>query len=124
MSAAEALNGPPEPPAAAVRARLGFRRTKPYEIGSDRIMLAELTALDASTIWGDLGTAESEGRMMDAYIRLVLAGAYTPSGDRLFATLEEVQALPARIVVPMAEAIMALTDMELDSGNVDAPAET
>lgn len=124
MTAAEAITGPSGPPAAAVRARLGFRRTKPYEIGADRIMLAELTALDASTIWGELGSAESEGRMMDAYIRLVLVGAYTPSGETLFSSLEEVQALPARVVMPMAEAIMALTDMELDSGNAAAPAET
>ena len=58
-------------------------------------------------------------------MEIVAAGARTAAGDKLFESVKEVRNLPARLVVPMAQTIMDLSDLGLDSGkSEDDPPET
>lgn len=119
MTAPQPIATPEMAGADALRQRLGFRRSREHVIGGTTVLLVELSALDAGAIWGELADAEHAGRMLDAYVRLVLVGVCSPAGERLFATLDEVEALPARVVTELAEIIMELTDLGVDSGKVE-----
>ena len=99
----------------ALREKLAYRRTRIFQFEDGEVLLTELTAGEASQVWSELTEAELSGNGLDAYCHIVLLGAREPSGDALYATIADVRALPARLVVPMAQAIMDLTEIGLES---------
>ncbi len=113
----------PVPP--TLREKLGFRRSKVFAFDGGEVLLSELTAGEAAAIWCALTDAETAGRDLDGYMEIVAAGARTAAGDKLFESVEEVRNLPARLVVPMAQTIMDLSDLGLESGKGEGdPPET
>ncbi len=105
--------------------QLSALRTERYKTDGLVIELVELTAAQATAIWGELGDLEDAGRLIDVYKLLVLHGAHNSDGDRVFLEREQLDRLPVRHLVPMGEAMLRVCDMGLDSGNAEGdPAET
>ncbi len=117
MESVTAIAGPP------LAQKLWQRRSETFDVDGTTIQLTELSALDAAAVWGELEGAEQSGRLVDAYTLIILHGALTAGGSPVFSDVAEVGAMPARLMVPMAETIMRLTELELDSGKADAPNE-
>jgi hypothetical protein len=94
---------------------MGFRRFKPYELGDVAFNLSELSALDADRVWGLLSEGEQNDKLIEGYCHVVVYGAVDDAGAPVY-TLDDVRALPARLVVEMAETIMELTGLGVDPG--------
>lgn len=91
-------------------------RSDSFDADGTVIELVELTAEQMATVWDDLEAAEGEGRVLDVYRQLLLYGAHH-GGSPVFASIEDVQRLPGRLLIPMGEKMLQLCDMGLDSGN-------
>lgn len=77
-------------------------------------MVRELNARDLLAIWASLSKAEKTGDTTDAYLRVVARGTFDSEGERIFPAEQEMGDLPARVVVPLAERILGLSEVELN----------
>lgn len=103
------------------RERLELRRSEPINVEGVELLAVELTAKDMLGLWGALSDAEQTGAVIDAYLKVVQCGLCNPSGGPVYDDAREVARLPARIVVPVAEKILALSEIELE-GKENPPA--
>jgi hypothetical protein len=103
--------------------KLRALKSEIFDADGTPVELVELTGFQASALWVSLSEAEKSGHLIDAYSLLILHGAVGPSGAPLFASLDLVKRLPARLIVPMGEIMLRLCDMGIDSGKADAPDE-
>lgn len=110
----------------AIREELEFRRTAPLNLEGQDLLAIELTAGQMLSLWGDLAEAEQTGAVIDAYLEVVKCGLCTPDGIPVYDDPREVARLPARILVPTAEKILALSEIELEGQQnpPDGPGET
>ena len=100
--------------------------TLEIDIEGEPFILQELSAREAFAVWDMLAEAEATGHKLEAYLTVVSLGLRTMAGTRVFGQddLEELARWPSRIVVPLAERILAMSEVEMDPGKGSGGAES
>ena len=95
---------------------LGVFRRQTINIDGADYWLCELSAMEAFSIWQGLEAAD--GNHLDVYLDVVRLGLRDSEGDLVFGPeteLTELGAIPARILIPLAQKILALSEIEKET---------
>lgn len=100
---------------------LGAFRREAVNVDGEEVWLWELSTEETFSIWDALNKAD--GKNLDVYLDVVRLGLRDAEGQPLFEDeidRAELARMPARIVVPLAERILALSEIETETprGNV------
>lgn len=98
------------------------RRQKIINLDGLEVTIKELTAADAIAVWGDLSDAELTGNVWPAYQQIIQRCAYNGAGP-YFESVADIDRLPARIVIPLGEAILNLSDIGLETSSGNVPSD-
>lgn len=88
-------------------------------IGDRELFLQELSGADAIAIWPRLTDAEKSGNFLESFFAIVAAGVVDQAGSKVY-TPTTASELPIRLVSSLAEDILALSEVGVDMGKVDA----
>lgn len=95
---------------------LGLRRKKRISFDDVEVLAVELTAGEVADLWEHVTEAERAGRQIDAYKAYCRVGARTLAGAPLFQDDGVIDQTPVRVISRLAEAILELSGMGIDSG--------
>lgn len=94
--------------------RLLKRKTQEVNVDGQALFIQELSAREVFAIWDLVEAAESSQDRSRLYLELVSLGLRDADGRVLFESAEDVADLPSRIVIPLAEHIMRLSEIGID----------